>query len=180
MPKDDSLANDPLAQVRAMAAVAYAEVGGDYGRATETLKERLRADANLLAAVLEYLIDTQCAQMIRAMAGLERREIARDVRIRQAESEWTLPDNASGGVRALARYRGVLDFPLPGGKKLADATMGDVIEAERFYRTAQRTSKARADFFAKLLERKRETQQLVRDAWAPDELEDVFVATGNG
>jgi len=178
MPKDMDFANNPLAQVRSLAAVAYTEAEGDYSRAAEQLKTRLRADEGLFNAVLEYVIDCQCAAMIRAVAADDRREIAKEVRIKQIE--WSLPANATGGVRAVRQFRGVMDFALPGGRKLFDATMADAAEAERFYRATQRTYRTRADFFAKLLERQTAAKQLVRDAWTTEELEATFLATGNG
>lgn len=113
--------------VATCARLALAESKGDPGKATEKLVARVRKDKALREAILDPLVEYACNQAV-----------MREVRVNRG-NVWVPPSPErlarmpdAERVRALANGT-LLMFPLPGGKRLGEATREEVAEAARFY-----------------------------------------------
>jgi hypothetical protein len=110
------------------AVEAFDKAGGDRQKAISILVDRVRNDRRLRDMILEPLTEYAC--------GIQIDRVLRTGR----ELTWRAPStapkqsapNAARRVIALAEDM-LLSFPLPGGKKLVDATRDEVIAASDFY-----------------------------------------------
>lgn len=101
--------------------------GGDVQAATKHMAARIRADRALRDALTDPLIDVACYDAVSGVIRKERRVV------------WMAPEVTSDtGARIIQLASGnaasLMDFPLPGGKKLGDATRAEVSAAAEFYR----------------------------------------------
>jgi hypothetical protein len=96
---------------------------GDVVKAVTILERKARSEPLIANALVMPLLKTACYDAIRAVCRHDRRKV------------WTSPNYSAGGngerVHQLASS--LMDFPLPGGKKLAQATRDDLQEAGKFY-----------------------------------------------
>lgn len=106
---------------------ALLDAEGDVPRATRLFAERVRRSREMRDALTEPLINGACYDLIRRVCIKERRKI------------WLTPDlTAREGkpvghdVHHLAAGN-LLQFPLPGGQPLGDATREEIAEAAGFY-----------------------------------------------
>lgn len=113
--------------VSTCARLALAEADGDVAEATKLLITRVRNDKELRRELLEPLIEYACHQAVARELRSGRSGIWRPVS----------PERLAGmsdaeRVKALAAGN-LLMFPLPGGKRLGDASRDDISQASRFY-----------------------------------------------
>ena len=101
------------------------KAGGDVRKATPLMVERVKASRVLRDALTAPLLSNACYDAISAECRQQRRHV------------WTPPNyTADGnGARVIALATSLLDFPLPGGKRLAEASRGEVAQAADFYAT---------------------------------------------
>ena len=121
---------------------------GDVLAATERLEKMARKDVEIWQALTEGLLRNACYDACRAVCRADRRQI------------WYSPNYDAGGNgdRVKTHSASLMDLPLPGGKKLRDATKGDLLEASGFYLRQAAQMRGVADFFAAIAERvKRKT-----------------------
>lgn len=114
------------------AAAAMEQADGDVLKATEILEAQARSNMDVWRELTDTLLRTACYDACRAVCRSERRII------------WNSPnyDKGGNGERVKQHANTLLDWPLPGGKKLRDATKQDLLEASGFYskQAAQMTS----------------------------------------
>ncbi len=96
--------------------------------AAKRLYEAAQADPELYRKVMAPFEMSACMDAINMVRRNERAAI------------WAAPQkeskpNTSPKVMARANSYTLLDFPLPGGLRLADATKADLVEAAKVYRT---------------------------------------------
>ena len=108
---------------REIAQEIMEQAEGDVLTATELLEAFARQNVQVWQAVTESLLRTACYDACRAICRGERRVI------------WNAPgyDAGGGGERVKAHSASLMDWPLPGGKKLRDATKKDLLDAAGFY-----------------------------------------------
>ncbi len=113
-----------LSPVSQAASEALAKAGGDVREATKAMVAKVRKSRQLRDALTEPLIEQACYAAITAQCRKARSRV------------WTPPNYSEGGngERVIALARGLLDFPLPGGRRLAEATREEVIAGAQFYR----------------------------------------------
>ncbi|HEX2554249.1 MAG TPA: hypothetical protein VHL98_11135 [Microvirga sp.] len=116
---------DPVAEA---ARLAWQDSEGNVKVATAMLEEAVRRSRSLRDALTEPFIAQACYDAIRGQVRTERKTV------------WSPPpakrvaDAAAGAERVVQLASGtLLMFPLPGGKRLGEATREDITEAAEFY-----------------------------------------------
>lgn len=105
-----------------IAKEAFEAAGNDAVEAASILYNRLDSDPQLYAQFAEPLLREWCADVIGA-------ECVRHPRA----TVWNATVNAASNERAKVFAQSLLDFPLPGGKPLSQATRSDLDAAVDFY-----------------------------------------------
>lgn len=113
--------------LRSLARESLEAAGGDTDKATDALIARVTRSKSLFASLTERLVYNACHYAVRMENGLHRHRVW--------NSDQTTAQEQKGRVVALARGTAntLMDFPLPGGTRLADAYKGDVEAASEFY-----------------------------------------------
>lgn len=106
-----------------LATQAMEQCDGDVLKATEYLEQTARKDVGVWKALTEGLLRNACYDACRGICRSERRII------------WNSPNYSAGGngERVKQHAETLMDWPLPGGMKLRDATKKDLLEASTFY-----------------------------------------------
>jgi len=96
----------------------------DVVEATVILESMARSDMSVWRALTDQLLRVACYDQCRAICRAERRVI------------WNSPNYDAGGngARIKDHSASLMDWRLPGGKVLRDASKADLIEASAFYR----------------------------------------------
>lgn len=111
---------------------ALDDAKGDAREATRMLVEAVRQSRRLRDALLDPLISNACYDAVRAQIHIDRRNAWRQ----PAEKLVPSRSGVTGSYRVVQLAAGtLLMFPLPGGKKLGDATREDITAAASFYET---------------------------------------------
>lgn len=133
-----AIENDPAVLIRR----AY-DGSPDVATATEKLEKWARKDKALYDYLTDPYLSQACYNAIRGLCRSERRLI------------YTAPNYTKGGNghRVEIHGRSLLDFPLPGGKRLRDATRQDLLEAADFYRKQAADMASKAAWLEKISER---------------------------
>ena len=113
--------------IPATARDALAAAAGDVVKATEIMLGRVLNDPTLYRPLMDPLVKSACYDAITSQCKQDRRAIWHAAQ----------PSNETQRGRILALANGtiatLMDFPLPGGMKLADARRDDVTAAAEFY-----------------------------------------------
>lgn len=109
------------------ARIALATADGEVRRATDLLYERAMTDQAFLDHHFREAIRTACYAAVSGCVRQERRAVFAMPQPTSPERRAQINALASGSIRSL------MDFPLPGGKRLGDATRGEVSEAADAY-----------------------------------------------
>lgn len=152
--------------IRKIAEEAFEESSGDYELAKKLLAERMPDNATPI------LVDIAVADLVRRAAHDKRKKITSlgmNGTSRREVSEFKIPTNASDRINAIVMRRGFYDWPLPGGKKLGDATFSNVRESITSYGLQKSGLERKIKFLASLLERETKAE-FVRDAWKEEEI----------
>lgn len=134
---------------------------GDVVRATEIMHGRVLRDPTLYRPLMDPLVKTACYQAIRSQCKQTRRALW--------TTEQPTAENQRGRVIALAgaTMNTLLDFPLPGGMRLADAHRDDVTAAAEFYRKQSKDMGGKAKWLqliAQHIPAKKKVSQVMTDA----------------
>ena len=122
---EDTLA----ALITEAARKAVKEAKGDQRLAVDILEAAVRKDQRLRDAILDPLLREACSTVVSREIRTERREVWTPTAPTRTESL-----GRSGASRVVQLAAGnLLMFPLPGGKKLAEATRAEIAEAAGFY-----------------------------------------------
>jgi hypothetical protein len=99
----------------------------DVVKATALLQARVMEDRDLYREIMDPLVRTACYDLLRRLQKSERRIIW--------QSDFSKPEDHRSRVIALAggTLSSLLNFPLPSGLRLGDATRQDVLSAAAFY-----------------------------------------------
>ena len=115
----------PHEKISVIARKALASSEGDLSKATEKMEKAVRANPTLFNELMWPLVHDACYDKLRSLVRTDREKI------------WTAPNYTQGGngrrLHALAST--LLDFPLPNGKRMRDASKADLVEAATFYGT---------------------------------------------
>lgn len=111
--------------VATAAAEALKGADGDVKVATRALLAQVRKQRALRDALTEPLLEAACYQAVSAQMRQQRHRV------------WTPPNYSAGGngARVIALATSLLDFPLPGGRRLGEATRAEVAAAAELYRS---------------------------------------------
>lgn len=115
----------------------------DVADASRKLEEAARSDRELRDYLTEPYLKQACYNAVRSHYRVERREI------------WTAPNYTKGGngQRVEQHARTLLDFPLPNGKRLRDATREDLLSAAEFYRRQSEDMAQKAHWLERIAEK---------------------------
>lgn len=121
---------------------------GDVRRAAVLFEARVRADRSLRDALTDPLIATACYTAVTAQVRRRRQSVwkAPAVPTRSPAPAPAQPRTSDGAFRVAQLAAGtLLMFPLPGGKRLGEATREEISEAACFYeaQSADMAHKAR-------------------------------------
>ena len=121
-----------------LAQRAMAQAGDDVGEAARILEQWARKNTRVWKAVTEDFLAQGCYSVVRGVCRQERRAI------------WHSPgyDKGGAGSRVRNHARSILDLPLPGGKRLRDATRDDLHQASEFYSRQARQMAVMEEFLA--------------------------------
>jgi hypothetical protein len=119
---------------------------GDVRRGAERFAKRVRGTPSLRDALLEPLIETACYQMLAQMHAQARKLV------------WTAPPPETTGGRLVNLAHSLLDFPLPGGTRLARASRAEVLAGAELYRKRAKDEGHKARWLARVAEGMDETQ----------------------
>lgn len=113
--------------LRSHAAAALAAAGGNVSAATAALAERAMNDKAFLRAYYSEVIQTACYEAVASCVRQERRAVWTTPQPSTTERRAQVTALAAGTVSTLH------DFPLPGGKRLGEATREEVAQAAEFF-----------------------------------------------
>jgi len=112
------------------ARAAFDAADGDIRVATAKMEQAVRGNRHLRDALTEPLISNACYTAVSAQCRSERKRVWTP----PARTERFTPSKVSGAFRVTQLAAGtLLMFPLPGGKKLGEATREEISEAASFY-----------------------------------------------
>ena len=110
------------------AKAALSAANGDVREATRAMENAVRSNRKLRDELTDPLLSNACYTAVSAQCRVERRKV------------WTPPaeklvaNRTTGSHRVVQLAAGtLLMFPLPGGKKLGEATREEIAEAAQFY-----------------------------------------------
>jgi hypothetical protein len=122
---------DPVA---ALAASSMDAAKGDVAKAAAAMEKAVRGDPVLREALTDPLIAGACMDAVRRIMREDRRTIWSGPSEPIVIGKVPQADAAAQSARVAHLAAGnLLAFPLPGGKRLADATREDVSKAAGFY-----------------------------------------------
>lgn len=126
-----------MSEATELAQAAMKAEGGDVLKATKRLERMARKDVAVWQALTEGLLRTACYDACRGVCRSERRQI------------WYTPNYDAGGngERVKAHGDSLMDLPLPGGKRLRDATHADLLGANAFYAKQASQMQILANFY---------------------------------
>jgi hypothetical protein len=115
--------------IQRLAAKVLSDADGDVQSATEALVKVIKKDPQLYRALMDPLVREACYSKVR--------EICRSNRQSVWNTSQPTPVTGQQAISALAQATRsmLLNFPLPGGKALGDATRAEVETASREYLT---------------------------------------------
>lgn len=125
-----------------LAREAVYECDGDRDAALVLLRKWIDDDRALFERLIDPLIDDALANAIRRVATDDRSSL----RLVAAN-----PDKGAAGIVAMVE-RTLLDFPMPRGKRLGDATPAEVSEAAEYYRARERFNRQEARWYELVFE----------------------------
>lgn len=125
-----------------VAREALYECDGDRVAAIELLRKWIDNDRGLFDQLINPMIDDALANAIRKVSTDDRQTL------RLVASN---PDRGAAGIVAMVE-RTLLDFPLPRGKRLGDATPTEVQEAAEYYRARERFNRQEARWYELVFE----------------------------
>lgn len=145
--------------VSSAARESLASANGDIKAAVETMRKIVAKDRRLRDELTEPLIGEACYDAIRAILRGDRRTI------------WLAPRAEDGAKEAEARVvhlasGNLLMFPLPGGKRLAEAMREEISAAATFYSRQASDMKHKArwlELVAKAVPGKRKAGQVLTE-----------------
>lgn len=110
---------EPELKVSDIAEAAVDAADGEILKAARLMEQEVLADPQKYRALMDPLVASACHQ---AVAGVVRQT---------REKIWTAPNYTAGGnghrVHVLASAQMLMMFPLPGGKRLGEATRDEVL-----------------------------------------------------
>jgi hypothetical protein len=119
---------EPRDLVADAARRALEDAKGDVRNATAMMQEAVRLSRQLRDMLTEPLIANACYDAVRAQCHKERRKVW------QPPVEQLRKSKVEGAFRVVQLAAGtLLMFPLPGGKKLGEATREEISAATSFY-----------------------------------------------
>lgn len=127
---------DPVALA---AQEAMKEGGGDVQKASRLLEAAVRKNRDLRDALTDPLLANACYDAVRKVCIVERRAIWKP------PVEKRVASIVTGAKRVVQLAAGnLLTFPLPGGKKLGEATRAEISKAAEFYRSQSADMQSKA------------------------------------
>lgn len=147
LPKAQDDRDEPSVGLVKLAREALERADGNWERALVVLRTIVVEDRQIYERLIDPLIDDGLWTAIRKAANQERQSITSAVRALNpppaGRSDAILsrpapnPDRGLAGLDAMAE-RTLYDLPMPGGKRLGEATPADILAAIDFYRAQVR------------------------------------------
>jgi hypothetical protein len=143
-----------MTTISEIATNALAAADGDVVRATDAMVTAVMNSKVLYRSLMDPLVKQACYDAIRGQCRAQRRVI------------WETPQPSASSTRdrigGLAAGLTLMDFPLPGGIKVGDATRAEVMDASDSY-LAQATDNAAKGRWLRLIARHVTGDAKVRD-----------------
>jgi len=156
------------------AKAAYDNAGGDLKKSVVGLEAMVRKDRGLRDALTEPLIAQACYDAVRRACHTDRKSVWKE------PTERLVKGRTTGSARVVHLAAGnLMMFPLPGGKKLGEATRGEIGEAATFYekQAGDMTVKAR---WLRLVAQSIPSGKTARDALTDKRLRELQVEAKRG
>jgi hypothetical protein len=110
------------------AKTAYLKADGDVREAVRILETAVRQERDLRDALTDPLISQACYDAVRKQCHVQRR------RVWAPPAEKLVKSKVTGAHRVVQLAAGtLLMFPLPGGKRLGEASREEIASAAEFY-----------------------------------------------
>lgn len=122
----------PAELVDAAAKAALDDAKGDLSGAAKMMEQAVRASSSLRTAVTDPLIAQACYDAVRRQIKWARREAWTGTKHRGSQSTPEVIQAQQSRVVHLAAGTLAM-FPLPGGKRLGEATREEIVAAADFY-----------------------------------------------
>ena len=164
------------------------ENSSNIDEACASLEMMMDADQELHRAVMLPHVKSAIRSLVNGSKNSDRKTIW-DRSAKRSEKQvekqvekqaaWQRPFAPDSRVRALAEVNSltILDMRLRSGKRLADATVGDVISERDYYSEMANHMGEKANFFAKVVERMEKSKKnTVAEAFKLSDLEAIRVA----
>ncbi len=141
-----------------LAGIALDDVGGDWDKAILVLRAMVLDDRPTYERLIEPMIDDGLWSAIRSAAQKQRQAFRRAAHeppaplpLRPEQAHPAPPkakkaDYGTLGIVAMVE-RTLHNYPLPGGKRLGDATPADILGAANYYRRMETTNRHEARWF---------------------------------
>jgi len=149
--------------ISAVADWAMDVADGDWQQTDAIIKDLLENDAEIKSALLDPLISKATWAAVRAAGHRRRRKLLHD------EPPMAEGEDSTTGIK-LVSARNWYDFPLPGGKKLGDATHDDLVFAAEFHNLQAVSNASRSRWFTRMADQMPE-DSLVRDVLSLEQIE---------
>lgn len=107
---------------------------GDVSKATELMRQRINEDRDLFNELVEPLVKAACYTAVAARIRARREHVWVAPRYDGLDSLSAVTQRDRDRLSSLAS-RNLLNFPLPGGQLLGDASKTAILEASSVYRT---------------------------------------------
>lgn len=137
---DDGRSTESTIKISDLAKAAFEASGGDQVKAARLLQEDVLSEPRKYHALMDPLVKEACNMAVSDYVRERRSKV------------WNAPAPANDAdrVRALAEGNALMFFLLPGGKRLAEATKADVLEAADRYRKQADDMAAKATWLERI------------------------------
>ena len=162
--------NEDIEPGRADALAALRQANNNVQEATAILMQRVMSDRELFWSVMKPFVRLACSETLNNIVRHQRQSIwnktvepvpAPAAALRPVATAHTGPARVAALVRGTVR--GLMDFPLPGGKRLGDSRRGEILEAAHSYKTQSDDMGAKARWLT-LIAGRLDDDDLVRTA----------------
>lgn len=149
----------------------------NYQQGAKVLLARAKKDPVLMSAIVEPFEYNACVDAIRRCMSEFRTRLLEEVHSKQGALS---PEDGQSRVKALLHVNmlSIYDYPLPGGKKLGDATIDDLKVAKDFHNKSRRAHGNSARWYGRIARMLAESPaSTVRERLTEEEVEKARVET---
>jgi hypothetical protein len=159
-------AGEPKTRLSEFAAEAYRESGEDQEGAEWLLLEKLRDNPPLMVSILDGIVHDAIRQHMRSV----RRKIQNTATQNGEPESARLAEMQNAKEVQAEWYR----MPMPGGKKLGEATKADLLEAAKFHRGQSKANNKQARLYERISKKLPSDSSLVSAELSEDQIDEIW------